>query len=128
MIIEQISNIKVFVRLQIFFKVFVNPNRDGKPTDLTDNFCQISLIGKGGYGSVYLCTNTDTGRNFVMKQVDVCLDADNNNSARKELKALKNEIDILKRLDHPNIATYFRTYILNSNFSIAMEYIEGESR
>ena len=74
-------------------------------------------------GSVHLCSNDDTGRIFALKQVDAGVTV-----PEKELKALKNEIDILKRLDHPNIATYFRTYILNSNFSIAMEYIEGESR
>ena len=89
---------------------------------LTGNYHRKELLGKGCYGSVYLCTNMDTGQDFALKQVDVA-----NGIADKEFRALQNETDILKRLDHPNIVIYFGSGYLNGCFGIEMEYVAGGS-
>ena len=40
---------------------------------------------------------------------------------------LKQEVEVLKKLDHPNIVKYFDTYEDESFLQIVMEYIPGEN-
>lgn len=48
---------------------------------------------------------------------------------RQEIVALKEEIEILKKISHKNIVKYFYTDICEDNFSvdIAFEYVPGGS-
>ena len=43
-----------------------------------------------------------------------------------KIHQIKNEIDILSSLDHPNIVTYFCTVEDNKNYYILMEYLSGK--
>ncbi|KAJ6866086.1 hypothetical protein NC652_037582 [Populus alba x Populus x berolinensis] len=58
------------------------------------------LIGKGSFGSVYKGSN-EKGSFFAVKEVSL--------SNKKSLGLLRNEIAILKRLDHENIIQYYGT-------------------
>ena len=58
------------------------------------------LIGKGSFGSVYKGSD-EKGSFFAVKEVSL--------SDKKGLGLLRNEIAILKRLDHENIIQYYGT-------------------
>lgn len=42
--------------------------------------------------------------------------------AGDELKAAKNEVSILKSLDHPHVIRYYDSFMKNNTVSIVMEY------
>ena len=89
---------------------------------LPDNYLVKKMIGSGGFAKVYQCTDVDTGQDFALKQVLYDLDCED---SQKELRALKNEIDILKKLSHPNIVVYYGSAYRDSYFNILMEYVSG---
>ena len=92
--------------------------------NLPENYLVRNMIGSGGFAKVYHCIDQDTGRDLAIKQVyfdDQCTDSN------RELKALKNEISILKKLDHPNIVLYYGSNISDGHFNIFMEYVSGGS-
>ena len=91
---------------------------------LPENFQIKDMIGSGGFAKVYHCIDQDTGRDLAVKQVEYdanCKDSD------RELRALKNEIDILKKLKHPHIVIYFGSSNENGMFNIFMEFVSGGS-
>jgi len=89
-----------------------------------ENYKIGKLIGSGGFAKVYYCLDHDTGRDLAVKQVEFDLDCQD---SRSELKALQNEIKILKKLRHPHIVLYYGTNEQNGFFNIFMEYITGGS-
>ena len=58
------------------------------------------LIGSGAFGRVYLGLNLDTGQLMAVKHLDI------SEVSGKELKALENEVQTLKFLQHENIVQY----------------------
>ena len=44
---------------------------------------------------------------------------------KDELDAIKEEVTILTKLDHPNIVQYYETYEDEKNIYLVMEYIGG---
>lgn len=44
---------------------------------------------------------------------------------KDELDAIKEEVSILTKLDHPNIVKYYETYEDEKNIYLVMEYIGG---
>jgi calcium-dependent protein kinase len=41
------------------------------------------------------------------------------------LVAIKQEVDIISKLDHPNIVKYYETYVDDKYIYLVMEYIGG---
>ena len=92
--------------------------------NLPENYVVKKMIGSGGFAKVFHCIDHDTGRDLAIKQVffdDQCTDSN------RELTALKNEISILKKLEHPNIVVYYGSNIKDGHFNIFMEYVSGGS-
>ena len=87
------------------------------------------LIGKGTFGRVYLGMNTTTGELLAVKQVEVNHSAPNTDPAklREMVKALDQEIDTMKDLDHVNIVQYLGCERKEYSISIFLEYISGGS-
>lgn len=83
------------------------------------------ILGSGAFGQVFLCFDTDTGRELAVKQVHFYLDADWETS--KEVKALRDEIRVLQMLKHPRIVQYFGSEEDGHVLSIFMEYMPGGS-
>jgi len=44
---------------------------------------------------------------------------------KDNLVNLQQEVDILVKMDHPNIVKYYETYIDNKYIYLVMEYIDG---
>eukprot|EP00755_Sulcionema_specki_P012460 Sspe_Gene.51476::Locus_28572_Transcript_1_1_Confidence_1.000_Length_755::g.51476::m.51476 len=57
------------------------------------------LIARGGFGEVYLCINCMTGELLAVKSVHT-------KNLESEVEGLMREIELLKRLKHPNVVRY----------------------
>ena len=104
-------------------------NEIGEQNVLSDNDrCNICLnkgmkkIGVGGYGTVYRYTNKDTGFEIAVKRVDLGFP---NDRLKKQVCALKQEIEILRRLKHKNIVRYYEMLEDENSVSLLMEYVKG---
>ena len=89
-----------------------NPSKKYKPT---------KMLGSGSFGCVYEAKNTIFQNNVAMKVIK----KDPNNELDEQ--EIRNEIDILKKLSHPNIVKIYEFYISNSHYYIITEFCkEGE--
>ena len=77
------------------------------------------LLGEGSFGSVYEAENIIFQNSVAMKII-------NKSNADDESEIL-NEIDILKKLSHPNIVRIYEFYITKEHYYIVTEFCkEGE--
>ena len=89
-----------------------NPSKKYKPT---------KILGNGSFGSVYEAKNTIFQNTVAMKVIK----KDPNNDLDEQ--EIRNEIDILKKLSHPNIVKIYEFYISNAHYYIITEFCkDGE--
>ena len=78
-------------------------------------------LGKGAFGEVWLVTHKDLNKDFAMKIIKKRKNSD------KDDKEIRNEIEILKTLDHPKILKVIDFYSTSKKYYIITEYCpEGE--
>ena len=82
----------------------------------TSKYKVISKLGEGSYGTVYLAINIMTKAKVSMKKINKVKDNEIN-----ELE-IKNEIDILKKLDHPNVLKILEFYSTHKAYYIITGY------
>lgn len=73
----------------------------------------IQELGKGAYGTVFLAKLKDTGNIRAIKQIK--------RSSVRVPATFTNEIEILKRLDHPNIIKIYETFEDKDNYYVITE-------
>jgi hypothetical protein len=66
----------------------------------SENYSVKEKLGKGSYGEVFRCIDKDTGEEFAFK-------IGKYRTSETERRSFRNEISVLKRLDHPNIVHYY---------------------
>ncbi|EAR85533.1 kinase domain protein (macronuclear) [Tetrahymena thermophila SB210] len=86
--------------------------------NIYDNYKMIKLIGKGSFGKVRLATNVN-GKEFAVKSI---LKAD----AGERYYLLRRELDIMKKVDHPNLVKFYETYHDDKYLHIVMEFVQGK--
>ena len=72
-------------------------------------------LGKGAYGTVYIAECKHTNKIRAIKQIK-------KTSIRNPLQFV-NEIEILKKVDHPNIIKIYETYEDELNYYVVTEYL-----
>ena len=88
-----------------------NPNK---------NYIPIKLLGNGSFGSVYEAQNMVFLNSVAMKII-------NKSESALDEEEILNEINILKKLSHPNIVKIFEFYITKAHYYIVTEYCkDGE--
>ncbi|WVQ75911.1 hypothetical protein IAR50_005546 [Cryptococcus sp. DSM 104548] len=85
------------------------------------------LIGKGSYGRVYIALNATTGDMMAVKQVELPATEIDRHDQRQQgmVKALRDEIELLKGLEHTNIVAYLGYETSPEYLSIFLEYVPG---
>ncbi|WVQ69452.1 uncharacterized protein L199_007669 [Kwoniella botswanensis] len=93
----------------------------------TVNWVKGELIGKGSYGRVYIALNVTTGDMMAVKQVELPVSETDRNDKRQMgmVKALRDEIELLKDLEHKNIVAYLGYETSEEYLSIFLEYVPG---
>ena len=88
------------------------------------------LLGKGAFGNVYESKNPIFDNKIAMKIIDknkININDINNEIQNEEKEDMKSEINILKKLSHPNIVRIFEFYETDNYFYIITEFCkEGE--
>lgn len=80
----------------------------------------LNRIGEGSFGRVYRGRRKGTGQIVALKFIP------KKDRTAKDLDALRTEIDILRRLEHPNIIRMLDAYETPREFCVVTEYAPGE--
>ena len=78
----------------------------------------IKKIGEGSYGCVYLVISQKTSTRYILKKIDL------KGLSKEEIKETSNEVNLLKKLDHPNIIKFIDVYKSQRYLELFMEYAE----
>ena len=91
-----------------------------KNTDIRKNYEFISMLGNGSFGKVRLYRDRkQKDLLFAIKTMK------KENLTKTYFESIKNEVNILSNLDHPNIVKYFGVYEDDHYIHILMEYLKG---
>ena len=81
------------------------------------------LIGKGSFGKVYLGMHAVTGELLAVKRIRLS----NSEEDQKQANEIMTEVNLIKRLIHPNIVQFIETQRNGQFLDIIMEYVPGKS-
>ena len=84
--------------------------------DPSNLYSDISKIGEGAAGEVFVATNKETKKKVAIKQM--ALSAQN-------MKMLITEIAIMKDSTHPAIVAYYDSYVVEDKIWVVMELMSG---
>ena len=88
--------------------------------NIKNNYKKTKVLGQGSFGTVYLVKHKLLNNFFAMKVIK------KTNKSEKD-EVLMNEINILRKLDHPNIVKIHDFYTTPSEYILVTEYCpEGE--
>ena len=90
---------------------------DISDTSLREKYECVRQLGKGGYGKVFEVRNKITGDLYACKKLSK-LNID-------DLERFKREIDILIKMDHPNIIKLFEVFEAPNSLYLIMEECKG---
>lgn len=80
-------------------------------------------LGEGSFAKVYLAKNMVSGEQFAVKAFTKArLEKQN-----KGKQAIKNEIEMLMKLDHPNLAKLWEVHESKNSLYLVCEYLGGGS-
>ncbi|GBB91663.1 hypothetical protein RclHR1_19000001 [Rhizophagus clarus] len=87
------------------------------------------LIGKGTFGKVFLAMNLNSSEIIAVKQIELPkTQSDRLNERQLNLvKSFKDEMEILKDLDHEHIVQYIGYEKTDDEINIFLEYVNGGS-
>ena len=77
------------------------------------------VLGSGAFGKVFRTFNKHNKEHLVAIKVM------NQAKLADHIDAIREEIEILTKLDHPNIVRYYETYVDEKYIYLVMEYIGG---
>jgi len=80
----------------------------------------LERIGEGSFGRVYRGRRMGSGQIVALKFIP------KKDRSSADLAALRSEIEILRRLDHPNIIRMLDAYETPREFCLVMEFAPGE--
>jgi len=84
-----------------------------------EKYDKLRAVGRGAYGTVYLCRRLVDKKLVIIKQIPV------EQMTKDERQAALNEVKVLSMLDHPNIIRYYENFLEDKALMIVMEYAEG---
>lgn len=94
-------------------------NRDFAKSNLSE-YNLLDLVGEGSFGKVYKARKKFTGETSAIKFIA------KKGKTERDLRSLRQEIDILRVLKHPNIIAMRDAFETENEFCVVMEYAQGE--
>jgi len=91
----------------------------GKQLSL-DSFDKLTQLGGGTYGRVWLCKYKETNDLCALKIMSKSLIL-----KRKQVEHVFSEIDVMKKMSHPFVASCYGSFQDDANLYIVMEYLGG---
>jgi len=85
-----------------------------------EKYLVLEHIGEGSFGKVYKARRKNTGFTVAMKFIT------KHGKSEKDLKNLRQEIGILRKLNHENIILMFDAFETDREFCVVTEYAQGE--
>lgn len=80
-------------------------DRISRPSRFENDFIELELIGRGGFGVVVKARNVLDQRCYAVKRIPF------SNDSSSKLTSILREVKSLARLDHPNIVRYYSAWI-----------------
>lgn len=87
-------------------------------SDIEEDYEIIKEIGKGNYGIVYLAKDLETEDEFAIKSITKELIS----RSCTGISSIVNEINILRKLNHPNIITIYKVYETETHVHLVLDY------
>ena len=85
--------------------------------NIKNNYKRIKMLGQGSFGTVYLVKHKLLNNFFAMKIIK------KTNKNEKD-DVIMNEINILRKMDHPNIVKIHDFYMTPTEYTLVTEYCE----
>ena len=98
-------------------------NNDDLIGDSSSDFEYLQLLGEGGFGKVLKVCSLVNHKIYAMKILK--LEDDERLSKEEKEKYFKSEIELLKKLNHPNIVKYYKSFREEDQLYIIMEYFDN---
>ena len=111
---QNVTNIKVDT------KYFITKSKK----NVYDIYEKISQLGNGAYGTVYKVKRKNTGMKTIIRALKE-ISKEKMTMNQESSKELKNEIEILKDIDHPNIMKIYEFFEDDENIYLINEYCGG---
>ena len=87
------------------------------------DYTVLKELGQGSFAKVHLVKHNISGAIRAMKAIEKVADEDEDNNEYEII----NEINILMKMDHPNIVKIFEFYNSSTHYYLITEYCEGGS-
>ena len=89
-----------------------------------DVYEKLNFLGKGAYGSVYKVRRKNTGTREIIRALkEISKEVMNVNEENAE--EVKNEVEVLKNIDHPNIMKIFEFFENDQSIFLVNEFCGG---
>jgi len=94
---------------------------EGTITEPIENFYDLGKeIGRGGFSVVLEGTQKKTGEKFAVKCIKKTM------VAGEDIKLLLREVQIMKKVDHPNVLKLYEVFEDDESFFLVMELVNGK--
>ena len=91
---------------------------------LADVYERVQLLGQGAYGSVYKVKRKGTGTREIIRALKE-ISKKSMNVSQESVNEIRNEIEVLKNIDHPNIMKIFEFFEDDKNIYLINEFCGG---
>ena len=88
-------------------------------SSLDDLYDVHGVLGEGGFATVRRGTHRITKNVYAIKTIDLC------KIRVDQLDSLRNEVNIMKMLDHPNVVKLYETFEEENKLHLVLELCEG---
>ena len=92
-------------------------------TVIDNKYKVLNIIGHGGMSIVYLAMNERANKQWAIKEIR----KDAATATKINLISIKTEIELLKKLKHPNLPSVIDIIDYDDSILIVMDYIEGNT-
>ena len=102
-------------------------NDDDSMGNSVNDFEFLQLLGEGGFGKVVKVSSLINHKIYAMKILNLENQNQENEGLSQEQKEeyFTSEIELLKKLNHPNIVKYYKSFREDDKLYIIMEYFDN---